>query len=318
MTITKKNLRTYAYIFLSVLFVAIFFMVPSASASVGDKIADFPGAMLETINTGVINVIRTQLTEGPFYDLIVGTDGNGTSTMIKTFMNAIYPIAFTMVFISCAYKYSKKLETGADPQEAFFQTLIQVCLICVAALNVSSILALVARGGTTIIAMALDAVGTATTPTGDVITLDMITSSTGVLGWVQGVMTLLIPWIITLLMTIFAKFLSYSLLIELGVRRALSPIFIAQMTDGEGLRSPGVRSLKRYLATFVKIAICLIVCGLGQELLAVVLTELQSVTNWKDSLSGILNYMFSVIAINFTILGVLPKTGEYANDFIGV
>ena len=102
-------------------------------------------------------------------------------------------------------------------------------------------------------------------------------------------------------------------MIELGVRKAFAPFAIIDIYS-EGMRSPGMRYLKRYLATFLKIAVCLLVCYLGIELMGISAED--NIASF-DSLGDCLQYIFRIIAINFTVLGVMAKAGEYANDVVG-
>lgn len=312
MVIKKENLYRSAICFLFGAFVVLFVMIPVVFADTGDG---FPEYMLTTINEGVISTIQTNLTSGGFFDLMVGADGQGTSSVVTTMMNLIYPIALAVLIITCSVKYYENIERGGDPKETFYKSLVSVCLIGVLALNVDGILGLAARGGILILDMAADAVAASAASDVSVsVAMSDIAGadSGGIIWWIKSVMILIIPWILTLIMQVVAQFIGFSLLIELGVRRAFSPVIVAEIY-GEGMRSPGVRYLKRYLATFIKIAICLIVCGLGLELMGVALNEMSS----SGSLLAALQYVFRVIAINFTVLGVMAKTGEYANDIVG-
>lgn len=312
MVISKKQLYKISSLVIVFLFVTIVFL-PSAFAG---AISDFPQYMLNTINNGVIDTIRTNLTsnggQNKFYNLMVSSDAAVRSAAIGAMMNATYAISMLMVLIISFTRYFQQLDKGADPKESLYKTLSSVFMIGIIVVNIDIFLGYVVQIGEWFIEK-MTSLSNSTTATA--ITLEQITgkSSGGALWWMESVMILIIPWILSLLMCIVAQFIAFSILIELGVRKAFAPFAIVDIYS-EGMRSPGMRYLKRYLATFLKIAVCLLVCYLGIELMGI--SAQDNIANF-DSLGDCLQYIFRIIAINFTVLGVMAKAGEYANDVVG-
>lgn len=312
MVISKKQLYSYASLVLIFLFV-ILIMIPSVFAG---AISDFPKYMLDTVNNGVMDTIRTNLTsnggQNKFYNLMVSSDTAVRSEAIGAMMNATYAISMLMVLIISFTKYFQQLEKGADSKETLYKTLASVFLIGIFVVNIDVFLEYIVKIGEWFIEQMTNLSNSSTVTA---ITLEQITgkSSGGALWWMESVMILIIPWILSLLMCIVAQFIAFSILIELGVRKAFSPFAIVDIYS-EGMRSPGMRYLKRYLATFLKIAICLMVCYMGVELMGISAED--NIANF-DSLGDCLQYIFRIIAINFTVLGVMTKAGEYANDVVG-
>ncbi len=109
-------------------------------------------------------------------------------------------------------------------------------------------------------------------------------------------------------MQIAAKFLALQILIEIGLRRFFAPLAVADVY-AEGLRSPGVRYFKKYLAVFLKLAVALLACKIGTKLTEMIPTV--------DSVADGFSFVFDVLVINFTVIGMMFKGGEIANDVMG-
>lgn len=314
MIIKKKQVYAFSAASLFILFISIVFL-PTAYAA--GAISDFPKYMLDTVNNGVINTIKENLTlqGNEFFSNMVPVDGAAPkSAAINALLNATYAVSMFIVIIISFVKYFEELERGADPKEAIYKALARIFMIGVFVFNLGTILQKVAEIGEWLIQTILDV---ASDPNNtSALTLEQITGkdSGGALWWMESVMILIIPWVLSLIMQVVAQFIAFSLLIELGIRIAFAPFAVVDIYS-EGMRSPGMRYLKRYLATFIKIAICLLVCYLGNDLIKI--SAEQNIANF-DSLGDCLQYVFRVIAINFTVLGVMAKTGEYANDVVGV
>lgn len=312
MVISKKQLYRIVSLIIIFLFVTMILM-PSVFAG---AISDFPQYMLNTINNGVIDTIKTNLTsnggQNKFYNLMVSNDAAVRSAAIGAMMNATYVVSMFIVLIISLTRYFQQLDKGADPKESMYKTLSSVFMVGIIVVNIDVFLGYVVQLGEWFIEQMTNLSNSATATA---ITLEQITgkSSGGALWWMESVMILIIPWILSLLMCVVAQFIAFSILIELGVRKAFAPFAIIDIYS-EGMRSPGMRYLKRYLATFLKIAVCLLVCYLGIELMGISAED--NIASF-DSLGDCLQYIFRIIAINFTVLGVMAKAGEYANDVVG-
>jgi hypothetical protein len=273
--------------------------------------------MLDTVNTGVIDTIKTNITSNngsnKFYELMVSGSASSRSAAIGVMMNATYAVSMLLVLIISFTRYFAELEKGADPKESLYKTLMQVFLIGIFVINIDAFLGYVIDVGEWFIDQMTGLADSQ--PAITAVTLEQLTGQAtgGALWWIMSVALLIIPWILSLILQIGAQIISFSILIELGIRKAFAPFAIVDIYS-EGMRSPGMRYLKKYLATFLKIAIALMVCYFGVEMMELCI----EVFDDAGGLSGAMKYIFQVITINFTIIGVIIKAGGYANDIVGV
>lgn len=326
MVITKNALKKCRNIIILIAFCVIM-AIPSGEAS-ATAIDQWPQMMLDHINSGVILVIRDNLTPNDgnnyLYTFVLGTghmnaDGSYTAaspSVVTNFANAVKVFCGFAVIIITVMKYFQMLEKEHDPQESLYKMASELFIVAAIIMNIDLILQAIVELGLWIVNVAIS-LGDLDGEIKGVITLEMLSgaSSGNLLWWLQCVTTLFVPWIMTSLLQIVAQFTAFSLLIELGIRKAFAPIACCDIYS-EGLRSPGVRYLKRFLATFIKIAICILVCYIGQTLIGASLVD--NINEYQALNMDIFQYLFRVIAINFTVIGVMNKTGEYANDIVGV
>ena len=135
---------------------------------------------------------------------------------------------FITIIISFV-KYFEELERGADPKEAVYKALARIFMIGVFVFNLGSILQKVAEIGEWLIQTMLDV---ASDPNNtSALTLEQITGkdSGGALWWMESVMILIIPWVLSLIMQVVAQFIAFSLLIELGIRIAFAPFAVVDI-----------------------------------------------------------------------------------------
>lgn len=322
MYISVKKLKMYSAMLIIIVGIAIF-LIPAAFAA--GSIADFPQYMLDTVNTGVLKTIKENLTsnggQNKFYTLMVSQSGSGGSKTIAGIMTATYAVSMLMVLIISFTRYFQQLDKGADPKESLYKTLSSVFMIGIIVVNIDAFLGYAVQLGEWFINAALDAVAAgANIGANDYAIVSQATlvdltgkSAGGALWWMESVLILIIPWILSLLMQVVAQMLAWTILIELGVRKAFAPFAIVDIY-GEGMRSPGVRYLKKYIATFLKVAIALVICQFGVELMQI--SAQNNLANF-NSLGDVLKYIFQIVAINFTVLGAIMGTGSYADDIVG-
>lgn len=322
MVIKKRNLYRGAVLSLLILFIGIF-IIPSAVAG---SISDFPQYMLKTVNTGVARTIQDALTPtksngevNKFYKLMVGDWDPSSNTMtglskgISVVMNATMGVAMLSVLIITMVRLFQDLDKGADVKESVYKSLVTLFLTGIVVLNLGDVLSLIVKIGEWLMGVLTDL---AEDPGDLKITLKQITGKDkgGIIWWIQCFAILIIPWIFSLIMSLVAKFMSFSILLELGIRKAFAPFAVVDIYS-EGMRSPGVRYLKRYLATFLKIVIALLAAFIGAELMV----EAMKVDLANDPTIGdVFTYILETFAINLTILGAITKSGEYTNDIVGV
>jgi len=317
MLITKKQIDKFTKI--ALLFAFCFTLFLPVGRAEEDKTENFPQVMIDEINNGAIRTIRNNLTSNngnnALYEFIMA---DNPDSVVSKFANLTKGVCGFVIVIIAVSKYFQELDKGHDPEEGIYKMLTEIFLVGFCMVNIDWLLQKVVELGEWLIGAAEQITGSPD-KTG-VLTLEMISGKDSgfILWWVQCVFILLIPWILTMLLQIVAQFTAFSLLIELGIRKAFAPGAVCDIYS-EGLRSPGVRYLKRFLATFIKIAICLLVCSLGQVLMgAAGFDNIGDGDPAAYALNNVLQYIFRIIAINFTVIGVMNKTGEYANDIVGV
>ena len=302
-----RKINRISFMMIVISFIIIL-MLPSYSAD--DKTDDIPSMMCEDINNGVTDVIKDNLTSDS--ELFVAmTEGIDSNDIITTFMNWEFALCGIIVAIICIYRMFEALNKGMDTLQCIEKMLIDICLSFILVSYIPEVLGFVVEIGSDFIGQLTlgDAEGFEGITCKDICG----TNNPGILKMIKCVAILFLPWAASLIMTVAAKFISYSMLLEIGIRRAFAPIACVDMI-GEGLRSPGVRYLKRYFGVFIKICICLVICILVQQCEEVILSD----ENKLNTLGKIFDYIFTIIAINFTAIGMMFKAGEYSNDVLGV
>lgn len=100
------------------------------------------------------------------------------------------------------------------------------------------------------------------------------------------------------------KSATYVLYIELFIRRMFMPIALANVAS-DGMRSSGIRFLKKYLALYIKIGIMVVTVNMAYVMVAY---------RFEDESS----FFFSVIAIYTAATGVALGAQQYADEIVGV
>ena len=300
----KNKIYKTSFLFLFICF-AIIFVIPTANAGIGD----FPQVMCDSINNGVVETITDIFSpDNEFFTSMTATKSGTMVAGISKLMKGV--AGFIIIIISMVHLF-QELNRGKDGVEAVLRMLMELFITMFIVMQLDKLLGYIVQIGVVFITDVSDLV---TDTKFEGITLKKITgkSSGGIIWWIQSFAILIVPYIFSLLFSLVAQFMAFSILIEIGIRRAFAPIPVC-FIYGEGLRSPGARYLLRFLAVFIKICICLAVCGLEKELINAAL---------DDSTTGMgmgecLTYIFTTVAVNLTGVGVMAKGGEYANEIVG-
>lgn len=342
--IQKKRIYTKRlFIFLAVFLITTVSFFPSAQA---ESWKYFPQRMCDQINTGVSKTITAfflgsssvekssddqdavdmdiagdQEDGSELYQWVIGTSTPSIKDepVLVGFMNGSAIIAFVIACLLAAWRYGQNLERGADPTEQLFKLLIEIMIVGILILKLSDIIDKIAQMGTALIGQLQ--------PTEDNVTglslkdlglsKDTHDAKIGGLKWLRAVAILFLPWVASYLLTIMSYFVAFSILIELGIRRIFMPFAVADIY-GEGLRSPGMRYIKKYFAAFVKIMVCLAVSYVAGALNKVLAEGVVKPTDGTgQTIFQVIGYVFMTIALNMTAISVMMKGGEYANDIVG-
>lgn len=322
-TLSKKK---YMIIKLSVL---IFFIIQTIAIQVvnaAGSISDFPEYMLDTVKTGASATVLANLSsQGSFYRFVV--HGETTLPNVRDCFSAIMISIAIVGLINAIISFAKSVkeisERGLDITEAMFRCSSTFLIMIVLIINASRILDLGTNIGEYIIeAIANNLPITSNDALAD-LSMKTITghSNGGILWWIQSTVILIIPYIISLILNIAANFLTFSILLELGIRRILAPLQVVNLME-DGFRGPGMRYLKKYIATFLKVGVCLLVCAFGSVLTMIAMEDVAASMNGGSSfgttLTDCLNFVLYVVTINLTVVGFMSKGGELANEAMGV
>lgn len=321
--------------FIAVMLSLLILMMPSADAAGSIKSA--PYAMASQITEGSAKSIKAFLTKngehGDLYKFATGenktvSSANGkTFNFNKQFKTLTYLLAalgMSVAVLLAFYKMFVSLEKGQDALETTLRLLFEVTVVLLIIVNVGPIIQLITNIGDLIASsVTLDKPG----KSGDLGVQilqgmgikpkqhDGGTYYVGGLNWFKAVAILLVPWVLSFLVTIGGYFVVFTILFELMLRRLFTPFAIADIY-GEGLRSPGMRYLKKYLAIFLKIAVVLATCYLIGICQTIVLPDTTK-TKALDDFKSVIVFILKVLAINFSGIGIMLKGGEIANDIAG-
>lgn len=283
-------------------FAIILFIFPAAFADDNE----FQIAMATQITSGVFDVINDCMT-GDMYNYMVNGDYEGATAVAYVSIKMLG--AFIVVAIALG-RIFQNVERGLDPMECVFKALTEIGIAGMFIMYLDKIMSALATIGTTIVGY-VNSLGSAEDAvlSAEELLIALTGDSTGGFFWqIKTIGMLVFPWVCSLLISVVAKFAIYQILFEIGIRKTFAPLAVADIYQ-EGLRSPGVRYLKRYLAVFIKLAICALTCFICNAITAAG-GGASTATEW-------LTYLFDIIAINFTCVGFMFKTGEYANDIVG-
>ena len=185
---------------------------------------------------------------------------------------------FALIFM--IFKMITEIQSAQDPVECIFKCFFELCVTVLIIQNIQPILSAVDLIGADIVAGLTEAQSAFGLNAEDV--TDEIREGLGFsndwIGFLQLAMNLIIPNILNFVQKILVRVASYSIIIELFVRRIFVPFAIADI-GYEGMRSQGFRYMKKYLGVYFKEAILLAVCQ-------VCVTISTTVVASKPSISG--------------------------------
>lgn len=259
----------------------------------------------------------------------MGVAKNGeVPNLINVVCNGCAVIGILWAIVIAAGHMMQNLDRGMPFLEAFCKIGKELIFVILIIFNLPEILEVIYRIGNYIIGVVLDGVTQVFQRGTHGMGIDLHEGSRelngsysiteyylwfGIEDFLETVLKLFIPWLCSYICEGVALLMSYSLLIDLGVRKAFCPIQAAEIY-GEGLRSNGVRYFKKYLASYIKIAVAVMVAAMGSIMMGLVVKSSFD----GGELSGVFEYLLKIVIINFTVISLIGKTGEQANDIVGV
>ena len=304
-------------IFLIISFILIF-LLPSASAVNNDNAMIV--SMAETILSGPMNTVTNTISAGAgggdvFGNLWAACTGampswlEGAFNFIKG-LGALLAIAITMSHIF------ENIQKEQNPVEAVWKGLVELFATFLILMNIPTILDKAGEFMTDVINHITTGGTIDSGASADELLLAMTGATSGNIWWYfKAWVALAVPWMLTQLIIVAAKFVVIQICLEIIIRKTFAPLAIADIYQ-EGLRSPGMRYLKRYFGAYFKMAVCAVICLAISNLSAGMgggLSHGLSLSSAADSTE----YCFSIIALNFSAVAVMLKAGEFTNDIVG-
>lgn len=253
-----------------------------------------------------------------FFTEITGDPDNNYSISSSTFFTAVSSFsnilksvaAFLIIIIACGRLFSN-IEKGMEGPQAVMKVLVEIGMAGTFVVLLDKILGALTGIGVQLIgyvssdmdAEAIDELVTSILVDGCGLDSDG-TDNIGLV--VAAFLKLAVPIIMSLLIFAASGLAVIQTVIEIFLRRLFAPIAVVDIYQ-EGLRSPGVRYLKRYFATFVKLMIIAVVGTMTPTLIGYIAEEM----------SNVILFMLLICTINLSAIGLMFKAGEIANDVVG-
>lgn len=281
-----------------------------------------PSAYASKDNGNVIAWIET-ITEGPFEAIYSTLHGNSIYASVTSAdyindhfagaYNVLKIIALTWALIIATVRLFQNIEDGKDPVESTFKVLIEILVVGLILINVDAIVDIVIKIGNIIVeAFTVTAYNVPNGVTPEEM-LDIVFKATSG-GWtwrIEAYGILILPYACTAIIKVVAQFLIIQIVLEIGIRKIFLPLAIAEIYQ-EGLRSPGVRYLKRLISVFIKLAVCIAVTMVLQTVTATLISG-----QLQPGEKHVMDYLMSCVLVNFTAVGLMFKGSEIANDVLG-
>lgn len=307
-----KQINIATYLLIVIAFIGVFLM-PKAFAIFGifeDNSNQV--AWAEQIMSGPLDVVVGTIAGtdpelgGLWAKCISPLEGN-----LATAFNTLKVLGGLMALAVAMAHILDRLQKEADTQEAITRGLMEFFVAAFIIMNVADLMDAIGNAGTAIAGYftgggnanitGVDPEALLTALTGD--------PSGGVTWRMEANVYLLLPWMLSMIIVVATKFAVIQIVLEIIVRKIFAPMAVADIYH-EGLRSPGMRYLKRYLGAYLKMAVCAAVC--------VIIPTLMTVSpNTGGGAKAAFNYMFSIVAINFAAVAMMFKAGEITNDVMG-
>lgn len=287
--LNEKNIKSFMFIAL-IMTAVIIFSLPIASAF------DNPAwKWQEEMNFGVWDIVNDTFFGGNYYQALMA---NNIAAIISGTVKGV-GIVFCIVFF--VIQAIHNMDHGADPVDSITKAIICFSLAWIVIINCDKIFDALQGLGEAISKMIQGSLTQTDAPKIDIIKNETTANIFEILG---DCLTMILPYFGMKICQIAMKLAMYSILMEIIIRRAFASMAIADIC-GEGIRSPGFRYMKRFLASYLKVALCMVIAFLGSALLGVANHDTDT------------NFAIEILAIDFTIAGMMFKTSELANDIVG-
>lgn len=294
--LSKQNLKMAMFFIL-----AVTFSLFAASQFAFADFEDFAHTEFDTITKGVGDVANGIFTHD-YYSKIT-ENGSILATIVKSFK--IFGAAFALGL--GLIKMITEIQKAQDPTDCVLRYFFELCIVILVVLNIDKIIEVIDSLGTLVLEQIGEAQVDAVTTSKSIDDIrDAMGYSDSWWGWLSFAIALIIPYAFAWIEGIAARVISYSIIIELGIRRAFIPFAVGDIGI-EGLRSHGFRYLKKYLGVYLQEAIVIVTC--------IVLSTLSKAVLEIDA-NGI-DLILNLLGVNLAGLMVMFEATSWANDIVG-
>lgn len=293
--ISKQTLR-----FIMFFLLGFTFFIFVASHFVFADFQDFANTEFDTITKGVGEVANDVFSHD-YYSTITENGG-----ILETITKSLKIFGAGFALILGTIKMITEIQKAQDPVDCILRFFFEMCIVILVVLNIDKAIEVVDSFGKVILETINGSVTDGTTS----ITIDDLRDAMGYAdswwGWISFSIALIIPYAFAWIEGIAARVVSYSIIIELGIRRAFIPFAVGDVGI-EGLRSHGFRYIKKYLGVYLQQAIVVVTC--------IVLGSLSTAVMGNNQ-SGV-NIILDILGVNLAGLMVMFKATSWANDIVG-
>lgn len=294
-------------------------------------------------NGGILSVIQMYLTDSMpensvFYNMGGDEDnasftGNGISEDFKVACNFLVIMGSGWMIIIAMTRMFTSLEQGKDPQEVAYKAILEVCIAGIIILELPSVITWMQELGNAALHSFLQGL------TGEadykeccdaarkmLVAMDEDIKDWGDVedkGWASRVwwdfwmcrkfdIINILCWFCELVMQVIV--LSY--FAEFGIRKIFSPLAIADIYS-EGMRSSGMRFLKKTFAVYLKIGICMLSAGIGYKIMKLSVTSV-SVLALSGEEINFATILVTMLVGTAVAISMMTKGAGIADEALGV
>lgn len=296
--ITKKQIWFWGILATTIAF--FLWLTGAVHATVFESLAT---SEVDSITSGVSGVAN-EVFSADYYSKIAA-DGSILSVIIDGLKG--FGIGFAIVI--SMYKMITEIQKAQDPVDCLLRSFFELCVVIAIIANLDAIINSIDSIGKVVLELVSSAPksDSYTKPTASSLR-EKLGYKDSMWGWLQMSMALIIPYAFAWIQGILARVISYSVIIELGIRRAFMPFAVADI-GAEGIRSKGFRYLKLYLSVYFQQAIILAACLILSALTTAVMSSMAS--------EGGMNTIINILALNLAGCFVMFKSTSWASDVVG-
>lgn len=299
--------------------------------------------IVDTENGGILSVIQMYLTDSMpedsvFYNMggseeNASFSGNGISEDFKVASNFLAILGMGWMLIIALTRMFTSLEQGKDAQEVAYKAILEICIAGIIIMELPAVLTWLQELGNAVLNNFLQGL------TGDADYKDSCEAAQQMLvamdedldswkdvqekGWASRIwwdfwmcrkfdLINILCWFCELTMQVIV--LSY--FSEFGIRKIFSPLAVADIYS-EGMRSSGMRFLKKMFAVYLKISICMLSAGIGYKIMKLSTTSVSVLAQSGEEINFATIFLTMLVGTAVAI-SMMTKGAVIADEALGV